>query len=256
MSTVFIHKIRNKTCSPQLKIQPNNARNNLQKNPHGGSDGAAIGATTGDGGVTIGVVGGMGTGTEFGGSAMFYENKEDGKIDVIDSNKNLNSENNDSKESNNKDNMINSSTKKEKIKTDIDKAILIATSDLNFDHYNKNSIGFQQAYSSLNNKTDKFFEFLRYFTVKEFTSTFTKNEITLDLILFIFKVFQDNLEIILSKNENLILCTDYLIAITKTKNFSLKKIMLKNKKDIINELFLKLSVDKEFNRSQIEKMYV
>ena len=83
MSTVFIHKIRNKTCSPQLKIQPNNARNNLQKNPHGGSDGAAIGATTGDGGVTIGVVGGMGTGTEFGGSAMFYENKEDGKIDTL-----------------------------------------------------------------------------------------------------------------------------------------------------------------------------
>ena len=75
MSTVFIHKIRNKTCSPQLKIQPNNARNNLQKIPHGGSDGAAIGATTGDGGVTTGVGGvttgvdgDTGTGTVFGGN--------------------------------------------------------------------------------------------------------------------------------------------------------------------------------------------
>lgn len=131
-------------------------------------------------------------------------------------------------------------------------AISIATEDLDFSYYRKNSTGFQQAYSSFMNNSDKFFEFLKYFTAEDFLKCFDKIELSFEILQFMIKVFCEKENDIKNNSDNYNLVLAYMINITKTRNFMIKKIMIKAKKQAFEPVINLFKNEKSVN---IEKLY-
>ena len=123
--------------------------------------------------------------------------------------------------------------KTKKIQVDenkINQAIELAKSDSEFTYFKKNSTGFEQAISSFKTNPSRFYDFLHYFSAETFKLSYEKNDISFENMLFLIKSMKEN-EIRIKENSvDYKLTVDYLKSLEKTRNFNLKKMMMKSKK--------------------------
>lgn len=137
------------------------------------------------------------------------------------------------------------------INTDkVNQAINIARNNNDFDFYKKNSSGFEQAIASFKSSPLKFFDFMEYFTAEIFNKAYEKIDLSLENFVFILNCIKENRNRIIPEDSSqlinevkeefhkkYVLCKDYLSSLLKSKNFALKKLMLKNKKKDFSFLY-------------------
>lgn len=160
-----------------------------------------------------------------------------------DSNNNKNNKLNLDNNNNNTNNQIKNNTKMctEKINS----ALNIASKDLDFTFYKINSSGFEQALKSFINSNiilekdnrNKFIEFLNYYNLNNFKSVFSKNELSIENILIFCNLIKKSETSIKNNTNYYDIAFDYSLSIPKTRNFMIKKIMLKNKKELLEDSF-------------------
>lgn len=135
-------------------------------------------------------------------------------------------------------------------------ATKIAETYMSFDDFPKSAYGFEKAFNSMKKRPEVFLDYLKHFSAKTLEVSYKASELSYQTLAGILQSLK---QYALVNQENSTLTKDYLLSISKTKNFNLvKKFLKKSDKEDLKTLLgeiKKTHGDLSSEMDILEKLY-